>query len=97
MNIILLLSSSSSLLLFPCTCHVLRSKMPIFSIVFLTREQEERTVNSSIVKPRFTDTYTDISLSHTVWFVTGKVSPYFFSKFNPLNTDTFYATPPRPY
>ena len=92
MNIILLLSSS--LLLFPCTCPILRSKIPI---VFLTREQEERTVNSSIVKPRFTDTYTDISLSHTVWFVAGKVSPYIFSKFNPLNTDTFYATPPRPY
>ena len=77
MNIILLLSSSS-LLLFPCTCHVLRSKMPIFPIVFLTREQEERTVYRSIVKPRFTDTYTDISLSHTVWFVAGESWPLHF-------------------
>ena len=87
MIIILLLLSSS--LLFPCTCHVLVcSKMPIFPTVFLTREQEERTVyskysmiNLSTVKPCFKDTYllyTDVSLLQTVCFVPGERKPLHF-------------------
>ena len=39
--------------------------------------------NAGTVAPRFTDT----SLLRTISFVPGE-SPYIFSKFNPLNTDT---------
>ena len=39
--------------------------------------------NAGTVEPRFTDT----SLLRTISFVPGE-SPYIFSKFNPLNTDT---------
>ena len=46
--------------------------------------------NAGTVEPRFTDT----SLLRTISFVPGK-SPYIFSKFNPLNTDTLFNADKR--
>ena len=44
-------------------------------------------LNTTTVEPRLTDTW----LLRTVCFVPGKALRYIFSKFNPLNMDTFYA------
>ena len=46
--------------------------------------------NAGTVEPRFTDT----SLLRTISFVPGE-SPYIFSKFNPLNTDTRFSADKR--